>query len=389
MKGQGPVALLILFLLGCIVVIQPPVTALQEPETPPARGGHAMAYDPQNEVTVLFGGYNFEGGYHSIGDTWVYSYQLNTWTELDLAVSPPARDSHSMVYCNGTNEIIMFGTYSVGDYADIWSFDCDTQTWSEIITTVSPGNHWCHAMAYDPEENAIILFGGFSGEGREGDDTWKFDLLTRDWTELHPATVPLARYGHVMVYDESIGLIVMSNGNTAYQGHQDDTWVYDTSANTWTEVSTTGDPGNLKWPGMVYDSINQRCILFGGQVGDDPVDETMVYNGQSETWTNAHPDSSPSRRITPGMAFDSANEVVILFGGAAPDYSPLGDTWAFSFDENTWTDMSTEPTGTSTTGTTGTDPANPTPLGIEVMLLFASPIIVAVAVVGIYFIRRR
>ena len=105
---------------------------------------------------------------------------------------------------------------------------------------------------------------------------WKFDCATRQWSELSPSSTPLARYGHVMVYDESIGQIVLANGNTAYQGHQDDTWLYDTGTNTWTEVDSTGTSGRLKWPAMVYDSINEKCILFAGQVGDDAVDETRI-----------------------------------------------------------------------------------------------------------------
>ncbi len=323
---------------------------------------------------------------HALGDTWIYTYATNTWTELTLAVSPSARDAHRMVYCNMTNEFIMYGG---GGVTDTWSFDCATQTWSEVVTTINPGAHWSHEMAYDPIENVVILFGGFSGTGMEGDDTWKFDCSARQWSELNPSTTPLARYGHEMIYDEVIERIILCCGNTAYQGHQDDTWSYDAATNTWTEISTSGTPGALKWPGMVYDSVNMRSILFGGQVGDDPVDRTMVFNSDAETWVSASPDSAPAARINQGMSFDVSGEVVVLFGGMGPDYSQLGDTWCYSYENNVWTDMSTVPVGTATTpASSNTSPTSPGESEIPLTWIVI-PAATAVVIVVVVLIRRR
>ncbi|MDF1538369.1 MAG: hypothetical protein P1Q69_05660, partial [Candidatus Thorarchaeota archaeon] len=205
----------------------------------------------------------------------------------------------------------------------------------------------------------------------------------RQWSKLSPSTTPLARYGQVMVYDESIRQIVLTNGNTAYQGHQDDTWLYDTAANTWTEVFTTGTSGRLKWPGMVYDSSNERCILFGGQVEDDPVDRTMIFNSETDTWVSANPASAPESRINPGMAFDVSGQVVVLFGGMNHDYDQLGDTWCYSYVDNVWTDMSTEPTSTGTS--TNTSPAD-SELPLTWIVI---PAVIVVVVLILYLVRRR
>jgi hypothetical protein len=374
-------------MLVSISYYQYPVFA-QEIVTPPARRSTFMVYDPHNQVSVLFGGVSSEGGLNALADTWLYSYATNTWTELDLAVNPSPRFDMRMVYCNATNEIIMFGGYGA---PGTWSFDCATQTWSEVVTAISPGNHWSHNMAYDPGENVVIMFGGFSGEGTEGDDTWKFDCVTRQWSELSPSTTPLARYGHVMVYDESIQRIVLANGNTAYQGHQDDTWLYDAATNTWTEVDTTGTSGRLKWPAMVYDSINEKCILFGGQVGDDPVDETMIYDASTETWINGQPDENPQGRITHGLAFDSTHGVVVLFGGVIPEGDQLGDTWTYSFVENVWTDMSGEPTSTGTTSGTTTDTGTPPPeaQNFDFLILLITPGVLVVFILAANMVRGR
>ncbi|MHA2206477.1 MAG: Kelch repeat-containing protein [Candidatus Thorarchaeota archaeon] len=360
------IAFLAFFLLGQAVSSQS--VSAQITGDPGNRRTRGMVYDPHNQVLVMFGGMSSVGGSHALGDTWIYDYATNTWTEHSSS-SPPARGAHDMVYCSETNEIIMYGG---GTYRDTWSFNCTTQTWSQVITAANPGTHSHHGMAYDPQQNAVILFGGFGSDDLDSDDTWKFDCATREWTELNPTSSPLARYGLVMAYDDTIDHIVLSCGNTASSGHQDDTWTYDFAANTWIEIDTTGNPGSLKWPAMTYDSVNQRCILFGGQVGDDLVDETKIYDAQTETWTNADSDTAPPARIIAALACDPRYGVVIVYGGIGPDHAYLGDTWAYDFSTNTWTDMSTvtdTPTPISTPTNTGTTGTGTTPPPTDITLI--------------------
>ncbi|UCE10638.1 MAG: hypothetical protein JSW61_01540, partial [Candidatus Thorarchaeota archaeon] len=224
-----------------------PVSALQDNDGPGLREGPCMAYDPINSVTVLF------GGDEAIDDTWFYDYAANTWTEHS-GFSPPGRITAGMVYCSETDEMIMYG--GLGD-TRTWSFNCETRTWSRVTTSGDPGPHHSAAMAYDPVENVIVLFGGVSSSAMIPlDDVWIFDCETREWTELYPSVVPLARYGHVMTYDMSMNRTVMAFGNNLDVGFQNDTWTYDVSTNTWSEIEYIGTPGHLKWPSMVYDSIN-------------------------------------------------------------------------------------------------------------------------------------
>jgi hypothetical protein len=338
-----------------------------------ARGAHAMVYDPYNEQVVMHGG--AAAGFHYLSDTWVYSYRTNRWTELTGGPSPTARANHVMVYCNSTNEIILFGGWQVGG---TWSFDCESQTWSEVVTSIDPGEHHSLNMAFDPKENAVILFGGFNSESVETDDTWKFDLETREWSDLSPAITPLARYGHVMVYDESIEQIVMTSGNTASHGHQDDTWAFNASSNTWSELATDGDPDRLKWPSMTYDNVNQKAILFGGQIGDTAVSGTWIYDGSLNAWERRYPDDPPSPRINTGLAFDSSNNITVLFGGADVEFNTYSDTWTYSFENNNWTDMSEVPSSPL-----------PTPTGLPLEWLALGIAAPAAAVVILLVWRRR
>ncbi|MFW9910812.1 MAG: kelch repeat-containing protein [Candidatus Thorarchaeota archaeon] len=81
---------------------------------PEARGAHSMTFDPYNGVAVIFGGFALSGGWHHLGDTWIYSYTENSWTSLTLSSSPSTRSNHAMVYCNETNEIILYGGQGSG-----------------------------------------------------------------------------------------------------------------------------------------------------------------------------------------------------------------------------------------------------------------------------------
>lgn len=351
---------------------------------PEARGAHSMTFDSHNGVAMIFGGTSYEGGIHSLHDTLTYTYASDQWAELQCTTFPPARSNHAMVYCNQTNEIIMYGGFGV---TDTWSFNCETQTWIEVVTASNPGVHHSLALVYDPQENAVILFGGFGADGHETDDTWRFDCETREWTDLAPSTTPLARYGHVMVYDESINLIVMTAGNTATQGHQDDTWTFNATSNIWTELIPTGSPDPLKWPSMTYDSVNQKCILFGGQIGDNAVDHTWIYDGQLNTWTRRYPDEAPARRINTGLAFDSENNVTILFGGWEIDGDQYDDTWIYSYEDNVWTNMNSS----IDTSTTTPSPTIPNGSGFDslILVLIPSTMIVVAAVAVVFVIRRR
>ncbi len=377
----------VIIILGIILpsaaVAQDSLAVAQTGSTPEIRMSHAMAYDPHNEVAVMFGGSTSDGGYHELSDTWIYSYEENEWTELTLSPHPSARAGHYLVYCDATNEIIFYGSGT-----DTWSFSCATQTWSHVVTSVNPGNHFSHGMAYDSDENVVVLFGGFGGDDRESDDTWIFNCTTREWFEVYPVDPPLERYGLVMAYDETVQKVVMTCGNSP-QGHLEDTWWYDVSTNTWDEQTTTGARFGLKWPSMVFDSSIQKCVLFGGQVGQDPVNHTWIYDAQQNSWVRLYPDDAPPGRITGAFTFDSKNNVSILFGGGGADYIPLGDTWAYTYDTNTWTNMSSVTSSTSTTTSSETTTSETTAGTIPLEIIAIGITIPLVAVVVLLVVRKR
>ncbi|MHA2188068.1 MAG: Kelch repeat-containing protein, partial [Candidatus Thorarchaeota archaeon] len=87
---------------------------------------------------------------------------------------------------------------------------------------------------------------------------------------------------------------------------------------------------------------------------------------------NADSDTAPPARIIAALACDPRYGVVIVYGGIGPDHAYLGDTWAYDFSTNTWTDMSTvtdTPTPISTPTNTGTTGTGTTPPPTDITLI--------------------
>lgn len=117
---------------------------------------------------------------------------------------------------------------------------------------------------------------------------------------------------------------------------------------TWTFLDPSGDvPAVRSAPGMAYETASNTVILFGGilTTADELVTygDTVIYDPVSNTWSNYDPIIAPPPRDTPAMAFDEDDGQVILFGGISVNGQYLDDTWAYDPSTFQWMDL--EPMG--------------------------------------------
>ncbi len=86
---------------------------------------------------------------------------------------------------------------------------------------------------------------------------------------------------------------------------------------------------------MVYDTPNNRILLFGGRFS------STFYNSLLEwdqvKWTEIETETLPPARFDHAMAYDSNRNVLVLFGGRSSNNVILGDTW--EFDGTDWTQI--------------------------------------------------
>lgn len=162
------------------------------------------------------------------------------------------------------------------------------------------------------------------------------------WTQV-PGNAPANRYWHSMAYDSQAGGIVLFGGyfGPAPPSAAQDSWTR--FGSVWTPVTPSLVPNTIYMHAMAYDSARQRTVLFGG-VWIPISSGTWEFDSSTLSWTAVTPASSPPARIRHAMVFDSARGCVVLFGGALTVGSSYSDTW--EFDGATWTNRTptTSPT---------------------------------------------
>jgi uncharacterized protein (TIGR03437 family) len=299
----------------------------QNPKTDPGpRGTPRMAYDSNHGQVVLFGGAN-------TNDTWAWDGA--NWTMLNPTNAPAARSNAAIAYDSAHGQVVVFGGQGLPPdyprYGDTWLWD--GSNWAQSQQT-GPLARAVHAMAYDAKHGQVVLFGGqANANGPALNDTWLWNGST--WTLAQASQLsPPARYGHAMAYDAAHGQVVLFGGtnNANNSTNFGDTWIWD--GTNWKQMTPQNSPPARSYHEMVYDSVHNQVVLFGGGSSTDYTANTNLFNDtwlwDGSNWTQAKPANSPSPRNRFGMAFDAGHAQAVVFGGRDPSSTVLNETWTWS-----------------------------------------------------------
>ena len=252
---------------------------------PPGRWFTQMAYDSLRRQTVLFGGETtvHPGGGSTVNDTWTWDGV--SWTQATPRDSPPYGNGLTLAWDAGRGQVV----YLSGDQTWTW----DGSNWTHRRPAHSPGARFNPAMAYYPDLNGIVLFGGAQS------DTWLWD--GSDWTQLAGAlfTDPQQLWS-TMAYDGAHKSLVLAV-NHQYNGVETYRW----QDGRWQKVDIEPlvSAGQAR---MVYAPGLSALVYMdnGGQLATwDGTGWTVRYSAVDRV------------RTWPGMAYDAARGVVIIFGG--------------------------------------------------------------------------
>jgi N-acetylneuraminic acid mutarotase len=299
-----------------------------------------MVYNNQFKKVIVFGGIDPESQSWSEAqmqaETWVYDPLVDNWTNMSPLTQPVKRFSHSMVYDSSSDKVLLFGGYDGTDNIspfridDTWIYDLSTNTWTEKSPSTKPSARDTHAMAYNSLSDRVILFGGYGDDSSLFGDTWVYDLFTNTWTNMSPLIQPSPRYSHSMVYHSLADKIILFGGTSDSSSSFGDTWAYDLSTNTWTSMNPSTSPTARFQHSMVYDSKSDKVILFGGrdeETYSKVLDDTWVYDLISNNWIQLYPTTSPNARSEHRMVYEPVSDKVVLFGGKMPLDAAFRDTW--------------------------------------------------------------
>ncbi|MBI5527936.1 MAG: hypothetical protein HY897_16520 [Deltaproteobacteria bacterium] len=329
---------------------------------------HLRPGDPDAKVVFSATVANLDSVAKQDGSPFVVSGSQAPWRKRSpdgaKPARPGARAAGTLVFDPRRAGMILFGGQGQ-DLAlqnDTWLWD--GSNWEEIVTTNAPSPRWGHAATYDSKRGRIVLFGG-QGVNQKGDpdtlnDLWEFDGA--DWYEVEPQSVsPAKRYGHGFVYDPVNDKSVMFGGDDLNET-KSDTWIWDGTA--WTEQDKLMVfPSERGGCGMIFSDDLKRAVLFGGakRAGTYkvPYNDMWVWDGM--TWTQVAPDNPlalPTQRAAVGFTYDSARKRVVMIGGSALDIDPppLQETW--EWNGTVWTKIAAkdQPSARYVPNTTAYDP---------------------------------
>jgi hypothetical protein len=97
----------------------------------------------------------------------------------------------------------------------------------------------------------------------------------------------------------------------------------------WTQRFPANIPLARLAPGLAYDSARGVTVLFGGNGGTSGMlNDTWEWDGTN--WIQRFPAHKPSARSGHGLAYDGARGVTVLFGGYTSGSGQLNDTWEWN-----------------------------------------------------------
>lgn len=241
-------------------------------------------------------------------------------------------------------------------FNDVWVLsDPDgsgsASTWTQLIPSgAAPARRGYHSAVYDHVTNSMMIFGGDLSVGfcfASTNDVWVLANANGiggapTWTQLSPAGArPSARDSDSAVYDSANNRMIVFGGGTS-SGFVNDVWVLANAnglggAPTWMQLAPTGPlPSVTSSHSAIYDPVANTMTVFGGSTNAGFTDKVWLLtnaNGMGGTpaWTQLQPTGgSPGARYSHSAVFNPSTGRMIIFGGADPAGSAHNDTWMLS-----------------------------------------------------------
>lgn len=312
------------------------------------RYGHSAVFDPATGNMIVFAGRH--GSVADRNDVWVAVDVVGStanlkWSRLfPTGPLPAGRYGHVAAYDSANNRMMVFGG---GEGApapcsnDVWVLEnANGQGGSAVWSQLTPGGappapRAFHQGVYDPDSNTLTVFGGFDCSSHYYNDVWVLSNANGlggapVWTELTPSgTPPAARERASAVYDPVNKTMTVFGGDDG-KAMMNDVWVLSNAngaaASAWTELIPLGTaPAPRSAHTAVYDSVNNRMMVYGGVVGNRATNESWILSGAngvggSAAWSQLQPQSNAPARAEQSAIYDPATNYMVIFAGFMDDH---------------------------------------------------------------------
>ncbi len=305
---------------------------------PSARAGHDLVYDDALKMVLLVNGEDAAGEPDGTPSK-IWGWDGYQW-KIVSADGPPVRSLGGVAYDPDRNMLVLYGgSTKTTSYDETWEWD--GSTWRKNDTEGI--GFWHHgSMAYDSALHQIVLYGGNLQATASTQSNISFPAETWSWdgAAWQQSSAPGlgARYHYAMTYD-SIRDNVLLFGGSSHSRDFNDLWAWDGS--TWTKYSPGGPaPSSRVAARMAFDERSGKAVLFGGLTpAYTDLDDTWTWDGTRWTLVD-FPGPKPPARSHHAMAYDKQRGRIVLFGGVTGEMQAiqLQDTW--EWDGATWAKVS-------------------------------------------------
>ncbi|ORY40343.1 galactose oxidase [Rhizoclosmatium globosum] len=201
--------------------------------TPGGLQGHSITMiDSQNKFLV-YGGQMVSGALSST--LYLFEFDAIQWSVVQpsSAIQPPPLINHAAIFCNATQELVLFGgSTSINSLNNaIWKFNIKTNLWTQVLVVdYSPG--FRTLQAFDGVDGKLYVWGGQDSTRNVKGDLWQFNILTSQWQQYSLNSVtPSGKYGSVMRIVNNTNLLLFGGNNG--QTDTNELWSFDINLQTW------------------------------------------------------------------------------------------------------------------------------------------------------------
>jgi len=159
---------------------------------PTARSYECAVYSEIEDAFFMYGGLIYTSNFSTpvvFGDSWVYRFSTNTWTQLDAVAPPGYRAGHGCALdSSGQNVIMLHGVpdnvSAPVNTVSVWNLA--TNTWKELPpSTVGPIGRWLFGWYRIPDTNNFLMVNGrIPGNQVYLTDIWVLNGDNYQWSQL-------------------------------------------------------------------------------------------------------------------------------------------------------------------------------------------------------------
>ena len=280
-------------------------TQLEMHNAPDARFNTMLTYLPDRHQLFLYGGWSNED---RTDGTYIYDFETSTWTELHPSNQPSRRSDASIAYDPVNDVVVLYSGYLQNDThtQDTWLYSFTDENWIRQHPTNTPHGQYGHNMVYAEQTGQLLMYPGhwsiYSGgtmiSHGYGGNIWEYNVADEAWTETHSPATPPGRYWGYLVYDSNQNRLILQGGHGVID--YDDTWTYDINTETWEKASQTIKPPKRGCQAMAYDPENNVVVVFGGFSEDgQSLGDTWILDCETLTWSQPETQTETPETETP------------------------------------------------------------------------------------------